>query len=87
MKVMAEAPEGEHIGHDPRPGVQAGLELARVMRALAQLPDEQREAVSLVLIEGFSYDEAAKMTGTPIGTLSSRLVRGRAALLALIGEG
>jgi RNA polymerase sigma-70 factor (ECF subfamily) len=57
-----------------------------VREALQRLPADQREAVSLVLIEGFSYDAAAKITGTTVGTFSSRLTRGRAALLALMGE-
>ena len=46
--------------------------MAKVRKALARLPDEQREAVSLVLIEGLSYEEAARVTGAPMGTLSSR---------------
>jgi len=84
-QVLREERAGDNVGHDPRAALDAGLELADVMRAMQRLPDDQREAVSLVLIEGFSYDEAARITGTPIGTLSSRLVRGRAALLALLG--
>jgi RNA polymerase sigma-70 factor (ECF subfamily) len=39
----------------------------------------------LVLVEGCSYGEAAAVLNIPVGTLSSRLVRGRAALLALLG--
>lgn len=54
---------------------------------MSELPDEQREAVSLVLIEGLGYREAAEVLEIPVGTLSSRLVRGRNALLALVGEG
>jgi RNA polymerase sigma-70 factor (ECF subfamily) len=84
--VLTESPAGEAVGHDPRPQIEASLEMAKVRKALARLPDEQREAVSLVLIEGLSYEEAARVTGAPMGTLSSRLVRGRAALLALLGE-
>ena len=42
--------------------------------------------VALILIEGFGYREAAEMLDLPIGTVSSRLVRGRTALLALLGE-
>lgn len=62
------------------------LELNDVDRALARLPDEQREAVLLVMVEGYSYKEAAQIVGCPVGTLNSRLVRGRDALLALLGE-
>ena len=45
--------------------------------AMARLPDEQRLAVSLVLVEGLSYQEAADVLEVPIGTLTSRLARGR----------
>ncbi|MDE2356042.1 MAG: RNA polymerase sigma factor [Alphaproteobacteria bacterium] len=85
-QVLTEEPEVERVGVDPRPQLEARRELSQVRRALARLPDEQREAVSLVLIEGYGYDEAAQITGVPIGTFSSRLVRGRRALLALLDE-
>ena len=78
---------GEGVGHDPRPGIEARLDLGSLMAAMARLPDEQREAVALVLIEGLGYREAAGILDIPVGTLSSRLVRGRNALLALVGEG
>lgn len=60
--------------------------LGDVDRALARLPDEQREAVLLVMVEGWSYKEAAEIIGCPVGTLNSRLVRGRDALMTLLGE-
>lgn len=62
------------------------VELGNVDRALARLPDEQREAVLLVMVEGYAYKEAAEIIGCPVGTLNSRLVRGRDALLELLGE-
>lgn len=71
---------------DPRPQVEASIDLDRAMAALAQLPEEQREVVSLILVEGFGYREAAEILEQPIGTVSSRLVRGRKALLTLLGE-
>ena len=49
-------------------------------RAMNGLPPEQREAVALVLVEGLSYREAAETLDIPIGTLTSRLTRGRQAL-------
>ena len=55
------------------------------MAAMERLPDEQREVVALILIEGFGYRETAELLGLPIGTVSSRLVRGRTALLELVG--
>lgn len=60
--------------------------LGDIDRALALLPDEQREAVLLVMVEGWSYKEAAEIVGCPVGTLNSRLVRGRDALLSQLGE-
>ena len=42
--------------------------------------------VVLILIEGLGYRETAELLGLPIGTVSSRLVRGRTALLAMLGE-
>jgi RNA polymerase sigma-70 factor (ECF subfamily) len=52
--------------------------------AMASLPEEQRSAVALVLIDGMSYRDAADVLGVPIGTLTSRLARGRDALAARI---
>ena len=77
--------EAERVGEDPRPGMEASIELKRVMAAMQRLPEEQREVVALILVEGFGYRETAEMLGLPIGTVSSRLVRGRTALLELVG--
>jgi RNA polymerase sigma-70 factor (ECF subfamily) len=65
---------------------EAAVELSLVDRAMARLPDEQREAVLLVMVEGWSYKEAADIVGCPVGTLNSRLVRGRDALMALLED-
>jgi RNA polymerase sigma-70 factor (ECF subfamily) len=82
-----EAPEEEAltVGDDPRDALEASLELKRAMAAMERLPDEQREVVALILIEGFGYREVSEMLDLPIGTVSSRLVRGRTALLAMLG--
>ena len=69
------------------PGEQeARVELSLVDRALAKLPDDQREAILLVMVEGYGYREAAEIIGCPMGTLTSRLVRGRDALQQMLGE-
>lgn len=68
-------------------GQEEGAMLNDVDRALSRLPAEQREAVLLVMVEGYSYKEAAEIIGCPVGTLNSRLVRGRDALIAMLGEG
>ncbi|MGI8575431.1 MAG: sigma-70 family RNA polymerase sigma factor [Egibacteraceae bacterium] len=51
-----------------------------VKQALADLPDQFRMAVYLADVEGFSYAEIAEIMGTPIGTVMSRLHRGRSGL-------
>ena len=86
-KEKHEAPEEEalRIGEDPREAIESSFELKRAMAAMEQLPDEQREIVALILIEGFGYREVSEMLDLPIGTVSSRLVRGRNALLAMLG--
>jgi RNA polymerase sigma-70 factor (ECF subfamily) len=56
-----------------------------VQAAMERLPEEQRMAIALVLVEGLSYKDAAESLGIPVGTLTSRLSRGREALQALLG--
>jgi RNA polymerase sigma-70 factor (ECF subfamily) len=68
-------------------GQEEAIELSVIDRGLRTLPDEQREAVLLVMVEGYSYKEAAEIVGCPVGTLNSRLVRARDALLAWLGNG
>jgi RNA polymerase sigma factor (sigma-70 family) len=87
-KKVHEAPEEEglSVGEDPRDAIEATVELKRVMAAMTRLPDEQREVVALILVEGFGYREVSEMLGLPIGTVSSRLVRGRTALLTMVGD-
>lgn len=80
-RVLASEEEGENVGG----GLGEGqAEILSVQRAMAELPEEQRMAVALVLIEGLSYKEAADALEIPIGTLTSRLARGREALQALL---
>lgn len=55
-------------------------ELDNVRRALADLPAEQRSAILLIALEGLSYEEASEVLSIPVGTLRSRLSRGREAL-------
>ncbi len=53
-------------------------------RALRTLPDEQRAALVLIDVEGYSVDEAAELLGIPTGTVKSRCARGRAKLVPLL---
>jgi RNA polymerase sigma factor (sigma-70 family) len=66
---------------DPRhEEIEQRASLRDVGRAMEALPPEQREVIALVLVEGLAYKEAAEILGIPIGTLTSRLTRGRQAL-------
>ena len=58
--------------------------ITRVRNAVAELPDGFRETVTLVDIEGFSYADTANILDVPVGTVMSRLSRGRNRLLALL---
>jgi RNA polymerase sigma-70 factor (ECF subfamily) len=82
-RVFAPEESGRHVGD---PGQSTQSERLSVQEAMAHLPDEQRIAVALVLVEGLSYKEAAHVMDVPIGTLTSRLARGREALQAMLGE-
>jgi RNA polymerase sigma-70 factor (ECF subfamily) len=62
----------------------ASRQLHELRRALAQLPDEQREAILLVGLEGLSYAETAAILAVPVGTVRSRLSRGRGNLRRLM---
>ncbi len=67
---------------DGRSLVEAKLTLSEVRAAFDALPDEQRQALFLVCVEGYTYVEAADLLAIPLGTVISRLTRGRAALVA-----
>ena len=68
-------------------GQLLSLELGDVARAITALPFEQREVVLLVGLEGMSYQAVADILDVPIGTVMSRLSRGRAALHRMVEEG
>jgi RNA polymerase sigma-70 factor (ECF subfamily) len=82
-RVFAPEESGQNVG-DAGQGAQT--ERLSVQDAMARLPQDQRLAVALVLIEGLSYKEAAHAMDVPIGTLTSRLARAREALQAMLGE-
>ena len=63
------------------------IELADMQRALLHLPQSQREALILVGAGGFSYEEAADICDCAVGTIKSRVARGRVALETLLSEG
>lgn len=59
------------------PGHERESRMRDLVRVLAQLPDEQREVLLLVVVEGMRYQDAAGILGVPAGTVMSRLHRGR----------
>ena len=70
-------------GIDP----EAAAENAELVAAIAELPDEFRDALVAVDIAGLSYREAARLLGLPEGTITSRLYRARDRLAQRLGEG
>ena len=63
------------------------IELGDMQRALMHLPQPQREALILVGAGGFAYEEAAEICGCAVGTIKSRVARGRVALENLLSSG
>ncbi len=61
------------------------LELRDLQRAIAKLPEEQRAVILLVGLEGMRYEEVARVLDVPVGTIRSRLSRGREMLRQLMG--
>ena len=72
-RLLIEAPAQQHTIH-----------VEDVAKALQKLPAEQREVLLLIGANGLSYEEAAKVIGCALGTVKSRLARGREALALLI---
>src|SRR5271165_4672207 len=83
--TLAEAMESE------LPAIKAGqdqaLEHRDLLRAFAALPEEQRSILFLVGVEDLSYEQAARVLGVPIGTVMSRLSRGRERLRQSMSRG
>ena len=69
------------------PDYEAGLEARDALAALDQLPEEQKSLLLLIGVEDFSYAEAARVLGVPIGTVMSRLSRARQRLRAIMETG
>jgi RNA polymerase sigma-70 factor (ECF subfamily) len=74
LSVATPEPQGDRV------------HLTETIAALMALPAEQREPLVLVAFEGLSYRDAAEILGLPVGTLMSRLARGREALRAATGR-
>ncbi|MGI4878567.1 MAG: sigma-70 family RNA polymerase sigma factor [Janthinobacterium lividum] len=68
-------------------GQDRQIDLSDLQRGLLQLPQAQREALILVGAGGFAYEEAASICNCAVGTIKSRVARGRAALEIILNEG
>jgi RNA polymerase sigma-70 factor (ECF subfamily) len=77
---------GEDLGTDPEATVMRMFLDEEVRRALEELPEQYRVTVLLADVEGFSYKEIAEITNTQIGTVMSRLHRGRRQLQKKLWE-
>lgn len=85
-KFEVEDPEGELAAKISMPPEhELKLEVRDVSRALQLLPDDQREALILVCSTGLSYEEAAHICGCAVGTIKSRIARGRDKLVEILG--
>lgn len=65
-------------------GQESHIDLADFRAALAELPEEQREALIMIGASGLSYEEAAEISGVPVGTVKSRVNRARAKLASML---
>jgi RNA polymerase sigma-70 factor (ECF subfamily) len=82
-----EVPIDDYAGELAAPAAQHGvLDFQDMERALTLLPTEQREVVLLVGLEGLTYREVTDVLGVPIGTVMSRLSRGREALRRILAD-
>jgi len=72
---------------DDSASAETAIAVGELREALQRLPDEQRQVVLLVGLEQFTYAEAAGVLDVPIGTVMSRLARGRERLRQLLEEG
>jgi RNA polymerase sigma-70 factor (ECF subfamily) len=78
------SPLGDNDAPDP-PEPDAGAR--DIERAVSTLADNQRHALLLVVLEGFTYREVAEVQGVPIGTVTSRLARARGAIKKFLDGG
>jgi RNA polymerase sigma-70 factor (ECF subfamily) len=88
-RALRQQQAGAQVDLDDVPNELVALDAAQdlsldLQRCLLQLPEEQRTVLLLVSLEDMSYEEVARVTGTPIGTVMSRLSRARARLQALL---
>lgn len=76
----------EHAHVDGERQVHSQMELDRVNHAMQSLPEEQHLVLSMVAVQGLSYKGVAESLEIPLGTVMSRLARGRAKLVELLKD-
>ena len=78
----------DDMHHDPAApdALDQKLALSQTARAMQKLPDDQREALLLIVLGGVSYKQASEALNVPLGTLMSRLGRARAKLRDLMAD-
>ncbi|MFV8570208.1 RNA polymerase sigma factor [Marinobacter sp. SBS5] len=82
---LPELSEGHIVDGDKQ--IANEMEVNRVDQAMSQLPEDQRQIISLVAIQGLSYQVVADILSVPKGTVMSRLARARAALSEALAPG
>ena len=80
---LPEAPEPAVVGHDHAESTSVSID---VQRALLQVPQEFRAALVLHDVQDLAYEDVAEILGVPVGTVKSRIHRGRVALAKALGE-
>ena len=86
MAEAAQALPGDANAETPESALIQKSDAAQLEAALSQISAPLREALVLRDIQGLSYREIAQVTGVPIGTVMSRLARGRSQIIAKIGR-
>ncbi|HZF35797.1 MAG TPA: sigma-70 family RNA polymerase sigma factor [Candidatus Angelobacter sp.] len=87
LRSVLTADRGDMPAEQVAPNQECVAELRKVVRALASLPQDQQRVLLLVVVWELSYREAASNLGIPIGTVMSRLARGRERLRELLLDG
>lgn len=78
--------EHDVVTVDGEKDMQLKIEVAQINALLQQLPEEQHLVLSMVTVQGLSYQETADALGVPLGTVMSRLARARTRLVDLLGN-
>ena len=86
-EAFAAVGEAERVADGSVASEELKVQAMSIQSAMAVLPTDQRLVVALILVDGMSYQEAATVLGIPEGTLTSRLSRARATLIAKLNGG